>query len=158
MRKGKLIPISFFLFLISTVFLSCLNQRSDSDRSEIKIVSKINDSLTINIYYENSVLQAIELINSSTTTKNAIGYHKDGITPALIGNWKNSEPIGPYYTFFSNGILNCQFSYNGGEYDGNYICYSENGHIIYKAFYEEGITVDVEVNDTINFNAEIKRY
>ena len=100
----------------------------------------------------------IVLTNKRTETSNAIGFHKDGITPSLIGYRENGVEVGPYYTFFSNGFLNCRVSYEAGEYDGDYICYSEDGQIVYKAFYDNGIATSIEVNDTIYFDDEIIMY
>jgi len=141
--------------LVSIVLLLILSSCKENINKPIdpflNIESQINDSLDIKIYYgDNGSIRTIILNNSVKGESKLFSFHKDGITPTVIGSDNNGLKTGPYYTFYSDGTLNCRINYQNGEYEGNYICYSEEGEVIYKAFYENGIEKTIEINDTIN--------
>jgi len=147
-----------FIFVIITMcFFSCNNQRTNIDKNERPIEAKLNDSLDIKIYFDgkNNTISTIIIKNNNNKINNIYGFHDDGITPSLIGSEKNGVKKGLYYTYYSTGVLNNRINYIEGEIDGEYVSYSEQGKVIYRAYYEKGVEKEVEVEDSTK-NIEIE--
>ena len=146
----KNIRITFMgiLFMI-LITLGCFytNSNKGKDNSDY-VEAKINDSLDVKIFFNttNNTFSTLIIKNNQNGTHNIYGFHNDGITLSRIGSEKDGFRTGPYYTYYSNGKLNCKVNYIQGEFEGDYTCYSEDGNIIYKANYENGIEKNVEIN------------
>ena len=89
-----------------------------------------------------------------------IKYHRDGITPKLIGEYKNNRPFGPYRKFHPNGILREVGNFEKNRYHDSLIRYYENGQREYAACYdslgkEKGIVTYWFPDGTIEYQFEV---
>ena len=145
----KMLPI-FFLFVIVLSFSSCNSKRETRDGSSHEIEAKLNDSLSIKIYLDdqNRNFSGVIIKNATSKINHIYWFNDDGITPVIVGRDSNGVRIGHYYTYFGNGRLNNSIYYVNGKAEGEWDIYSEDGKIIYKAYYENGVEKKVEINDT----------
>lgn len=67
-----------------------------------------------------------------------IKYHKDGVTPRLIGQYQNNRPNGKYSMFHSNGKLAEKGVFYGGKYADTIQRYHTNGQLSYESAYRNG--------------------
>ncbi len=67
-----------------------------------------------------------------------IKYHKDGVTPRLIGQYQNNRPNGKYSMFHSNGNLSEKGSFIDGKYSDTIQRYHSNGQLSYESIYKNG--------------------
>ncbi len=67
-----------------------------------------------------------------------IKYHKDGVTPRLIGQYHNNRPNGHYQMFHSNGKLSEKGSFISGKYADTILRYHSNGQLAYESIYKNG--------------------
>lgn len=67
-----------------------------------------------------------------------IKYHKDGVTPRLIGQYQNNRPNGKYSMFHNNGVLAEKGSFIGGKYADTIQRYHSNGQLSYESVYKNG--------------------
>lgn len=68
-----------------------------------------------------------------------IKYHKDGITPRLIGEYVNGRPNGPYKKIYENGQVKEEGIFTKGKQVGTKKMYYEDGTVAQeKTFNEEG--------------------
>ena len=63
-------------------------------------------------------------------------YWEDGITPKLIGNYKNNRPNGAYWKFYRNGNLKEHGGFSRGHYIGPLHKYDEEGRLLLNAKYD----------------------
>lgn len=155
MKKNK-ISLIWKYFMLVVLFYSCDFKKDNTNEVNNKIEAEVNDSLNICIFFnENSgAISTVIIKNKKSNLENIIGFHKDGTTPSLAGVKIDGLREGAYYTYYSSGSLNNKILYKQDEFDGDYISFSEEGIIKYKAFYENGIEKMVEINDTSS-NIEI---
>lgn len=64
-------------------------------------------------------------------------YYKDGITPRLIGEYKNNRPYGNYQKFYRNGKIMEEGTFRGRRYVDTLKRYSMNGNLTYQAYHNE---------------------
>src|SRR3972149_7175009 len=138
-NNNKIIFKSIIFIILMSIFSSCLQEKNNNaNETTNQIDVKINDSLDINIFFNKSnAIRTIIIKNRLNGCNSIYGFHNDGVTPSVIGKEKNGQRTGLYYTYYSNGRLNNKINYDQGEFDGNYESFSENGKIIYKAYYEK---------------------
>ncbi|MCR9173545.1 MAG: hypothetical protein NXI10_13675 [bacterium] len=72
-----------------------------------------------------------------------IKYHEDGVTPKLIGEYRNNRPSGKYKKIYANGRVKEQGTYYKGKYYGELKRYYESGCLRYCGRYNyNGIEED----------------
>ena len=67
-----------------------------------------------------------------------IKYHKDGVTPRLIGQYQNNRPNGHYSMFHTNGKLAEKGSFISGKYADTIQRYHKNGQLSYESIFKDG--------------------
>ncbi len=67
-----------------------------------------------------------------------IKYHKDGVTPRLIGQYQNNRPNGSYSMFHTNGKLAEKGSFTAGKYSDSIQRFHPNGQLSYESTYKNG--------------------
>ena len=141
--------VSFAAFIS---FMSCGKRENISNRETDSLEARINDSLSIKIFFNenHNDFSTIIIKNKKSKINHIYGFHNDGITPSLIGCEKDGKEIGLYYTFYPSGRLNNRINYLDGEFDGEYVSYSANGQIQYEAIFKKGAEKSVLVNDSIS--------
>lgn len=137
-------------FIAIVSFISCGKKKDIPDGGSDSIEAKINDSLSIKIFFHENHkdFSTVIIKNQNSNLYHIYGFHSDGITPSLIGREKNGKESGLYYTFYSSGKLNNKVNYLNGQLDGDYESYSENGQVQYKAIFEKGVEKNVIINDS----------
>jgi antitoxin component YwqK of YwqJK toxin-antitoxin module len=63
-----------------------------------------------------------------------IRYHKDGLTPKLIGEYKRGRPNGLYTKYYASGDLRESGNFERGKYQGIHRRYFESGCLEYEEF------------------------
>ena len=154
MKKKNKFSIAKSLVLITIVgcFCSCNNDKDVSIKDVNFIEGRINDSIDVMIYLDkkSNNISTVIIKNKQTGVNNIWGFHRNGVTPVLSGREKDGMRTGLYLTYYSNGMLNNRVNYIKGEFDGEYMSFFEDGEIMYKAIYENGVEKEVEIDKTIS--------
>jgi len=147
-RKIKIVLI--ISFIITVCFVSCGKKKDIPDKEIDSIEAKINDSLSIKIFFNGNHkdFSTVIIKNQNSNLYHIYGFHSDGITPSLMGREKNGNRVGLYYTFYPSGRLNNKVNYLNGKLDGDYESYSANGQLQYKAIFEKGAEKSVLIHDS----------
>jgi antitoxin component YwqK of YwqJK toxin-antitoxin module len=147
----------FFIVLILSQ-LSCRNTDSKHFHDEgNSVTSKLNDSLKIDIFFEDKSPSMIFLKNTKSEVVYIYSFHADGLTPSCISKEVKNKKEGLFYTYFSSGHLNNKMYYEKGQLDGIRISYDQPCNIIYKANYINGEIDTVYCDDRIQ-EVEIDLY
>jgi antitoxin component YwqK of YwqJK toxin-antitoxin module len=148
--KSK-IKITLIISLMAAVCLtSCDGRKDGHNELSDSIEAKINDSLSVKIFFneDHHNFSTIIIKNQKSNVNHIYSFHNDGITPNIVGREKEGKRVGLYYTFYPSGRLNNRINYLDGEFNGDYVSYSANGQIQYKAIFEKGVEKKVLVNDS----------
>ena len=131
--KLRIYCLICLLFLI--VSSSCINQ---NNKSKANYYVQVNDSLSVNLFFNDSNgLRTLLIRNSNTNDEIINGYHENG-NISVHGIEHNGKREGDYLTYYSNGMLNSKIEYKNGQKNGEHMIYSEEGNRIYHAYYTNG--------------------
>jgi antitoxin component YwqK of YwqJK toxin-antitoxin module len=64
-----------------------------------------------------------------------IKYHKDGVTPALKGNYSNNRPMGQYTRYWDSGLVKEKGTFEKNVYKDSLVRYHENGKVAFQGIY-----------------------
>jgi antitoxin component YwqK of YwqJK toxin-antitoxin module len=67
-----------------------------------------------------------------------VKYHKDGVTPRLVGQYQNNRPNGKYAMYHPNGKLAEKGSFMIGKYSDTIQRFHTNGQLSYESAYNNG--------------------
>lgn len=67
-----------------------------------------------------------------------VKYHKDGVTPRLIGQYQNNRPNGKYTMYHTNGKLAEKGTFMIGKYADTIRRFHTNGQLSYESAYNNG--------------------
>lgn len=143
----KLIIATFFIFITAPLFLAesviIVNTQSDPINQKNAEGKKHGKW----IYYGRDRPEDGYPVNGKIEEGNYkngrregtwIKYHKDGITPRLIGEYVNNRPSGKYTKYHSTGKIAEKGSFIDGQYGDTVKRYYESGKIQYEAVYNNG--------------------
>ena len=137
--------VRIILVLIVIILSSCEGVEQSDNNRKVIVRKEINDSLSVRFSFdkENKNIYSLIFKNKNSNVNRFIGFRDDGFTISSITSYKNRKEVGLSYRYFPNGRLNLRVNYKDGEYHGDYEAYSEEGELLYKATYVNGIEKEV---------------
>ena len=144
MLKSVLSFLLIFLFLFSSTDIKAneffqtepINQKSADGKKQGKWIVYGKDRPEEG-YPANGKIEEGEYRNGRRENT-WIKYHKDGVTPRLIGEYQNNRPNGKYSMFHPNGKISEKGSFIGGKYADSIQRFYPNGQLSYESTYQNG--------------------
>ena len=136
----------FFIALIATALISCKTNNTAEELNP-RFNATINDSIDIEIFFNNNDqnIETVIISNTNSGIENVYGFFDDGVTPVSSERKINNNMEGVAYTYYPTGDLCSKGSYIKGKENGWHITLDELGDTIYKAYFEKGEEIKVEI-------------
>lgn len=133
------------LVLVVVMLSSCNDVEQYDDNRKVVVRKEINDSLSVRFFFDkkNKNIHSLIFKNKNSNVNRVIGFSDDGFTISSITSYKNRKEVGLSYRYFPNGVLNFKSNFKDGEFHGDCETYSNEGILLYKATYINGIEKEV---------------
>lgn len=137
--------VRIILVLIVIILSSCEGVEQSDNNRKVIVRKEINDSLSVRFFFnkENKNIHSLIFKNKNSNVNRVIGFRDDGFTVSSITSYKNRKEVGLSYRYFPNGVLNFKSNFKDGEFHGDCETYSNEGILLYKATYLNGIEKEV---------------
>lgn len=139
------------ILIIAAGVLLSFSCSKGSNEDNIIIKTGENESIKIKFFPNSKNIEEVSrLIDDSIKNGETIYFYENGKIMSKV-NYKDNKIDGPAYYFYNSGYLDGLYLYSENNkiddaydyYDGrlnlikNYLFYNQEGHLIYKATYDE---------------------
>ncbi len=145
--------VLFYYFGMNHYRLKSVIDAFMSNERYVQNKCNINDSLSVTLYFNNNRVSSIDLYNNITEKTYYYGL-RDGLV-SIFSEYVRGKQEGLNMVYYSDGRLCIRNTFRNNKIDGFYEHFSENGNLLYKSIYVDGIE-DTVLIDIVEEIEEIK--